>query len=181
MAFQPLLPILSSKCVLFLLPSPATLSSVTPFITAILLLTTSALCQLIPHTLISIKLLHIIFPDTIMPSHLGPMCRVALRQPNKEYLLEEPVVIHSCHIAKLSQLSRYKLAGHLYSVLCSADVMPNIPLKQRLEKPFLSAMLFGGLLSLNHARVHLTPLPCAHKHTHMLCFSFAASPLNHFF
>ncbi len=43
--------------------------------------------------------------------------------------------------------------------MCTADVAPTIPLKQRLVKLFLSGTMFDGLLSLNHARVHLIPLP----------------------
>ncbi len=84
--------------------------------------TTPVLCQLIPHPLINIKLFQI-FSDMISPSHSGPMCRAALRQPTKQYLLGQSVVIYSCQVAQLSQTSRYnyifqgslhsKLAGHL--------------------------------------------------------------------
>ncbi len=84
--------------------------------------TTPVLCQQIPPPLINIKLFQI-FSDTISPSHSSPMCRVVLRQPTRQYLLGQSVVIHSCQVAQPSQSSRYnyifqgllhsKLAGHL--------------------------------------------------------------------
>ncbi len=65
--------------------------------------TTPVLCQLIPPPLINIKLFQI-FSDTISPSHSGPMCGAALRQPTKQYLLGKSVVLHSCQVAQPSQV-----------------------------------------------------------------------------
>ncbi len=143
--------------------------------------TTPVLCQLIPPPLISIKLFQI-FSDTISPSHSGPMCRAALRQPTKQYLLGQSVVIHSCQVAQPSQSSRYnyifqgllhsKLAGHLDTadelspLLTWCQLFASSVDYERL--PFFGIMFGGpGLRAVQENTQHNCFVYHTHSHTHL--------------